>query len=165
MNKMNRPLGTQQGFTLIELIMVIVILGILSAFALPKFADFSDNARVASITAAQGAMKSTAAIAHAQWLADGTNATTATLEGTAYIMVNGYPVVNSAATGIVAMADLSGYTITATNLTGTNGGSVIISNGTATTDRCFTYTGGNTTGPLAATVSALGTMATTTTCT
>ena len=67
MQKMNKK---QAGFTLIELVMVIVILGILSAFALPRFADLTGNARAASIDGLAGALKSAAAIAHAQQIAD-----------------------------------------------------------------------------------------------
>lgn len=47
------------GFTLIELVVVIVILGILSTVALPKFIDVSSSARAASLTSVAGAMKST----------------------------------------------------------------------------------------------------------
>lgn len=55
-------LGTQKGFTLIELVMVIVILGILAAVAIPRYINLQSTAQTASLAGLQGAIQSTATI-------------------------------------------------------------------------------------------------------
>lgn len=63
----------QAGFTLIELVVVIVILGILAATALPKFTDLSSDARRSAVQGMAGALSSAAAINYSTCLVKGTS--------------------------------------------------------------------------------------------
>jgi prepilin-type N-terminal cleavage/methylation domain-containing protein len=70
----------QRGFTLIELVMVIVILSIMAAVALPKFVDIRDDAHTAKNSGVGGSLAAAANIVHAAWLSAGGTGTTVTLE-------------------------------------------------------------------------------------
>lgn len=61
----------QQGFTLIELVMVIVILGVLAATALPKFVNLQKDAKIASLNSVKASLQSAAQMAHAKALIQG----------------------------------------------------------------------------------------------
>jgi len=121
----------QGGFTLIELVVVITILGILAAFAVPRFASLEGQARTAATQSIGGSVRSGAALAHALWLAQGDPASVSvTMEGNAITIVNGYP---DAATIASTLAENppSGFLVTpgaTTTFTKTSSSGVAIAN-------------------------------------
>ncbi len=104
-----RSKSRQGGFTLIELVVVITILGILAAFAVPRFVSLEVQARTASVQALAGSLRSSAALSHSLWLAQG-QPSSVTMEGQSIAMVNGYP---DLATIDDSLADSSGFSYAA----------------------------------------------------
>jgi len=86
---------SSSGFTLIELIMVIVLLGILASFALPKFANISRDAQIAALESVAGSLGSAAALtktyAVLQGKESGTIGTTVNYAGSSVTTRYGYP--------------------------------------------------------------------------
>jgi MSHA pilin protein MshA len=102
----------QQGFTLVELVVVIVILGILAATAIPRYVTYTTEARIASLNGLAGAIRSAVVLVQSRYVATGnTAATTVTLaDGTSVTTTSGanggIPVV--AAGGIDAAVNTAG---------------------------------------------------------
>lgn len=136
-----------QGFTLIELVVVMVILGILAAVALPKFVNMTGQARTAKMNGAVGAVQSSITLIHAQWLAQGSPAgatPTINAEGGVALasnnpahLVNGYP---AAEAFVIANQNLAGLDNSFTTTMNAGGDAVTIADANGPATCAFTVT-------------------------
>ena len=105
----------QAGFTLIELVVVITILGILAAFAIPRFASLEREARIGAIQGLAGSVRSASALAHSLSLTQ-SNPATVLAEGNVINMTNEYPIADDIDN---TLSDFTGYAFGVAAGTGT----------------------------------------------
>ncbi len=158
-NKMKNSMKTkinQQGFTLIELVVVIVILAILAVTAAPKFIDLQADANSSTIKGLEGAIYSASTLIRSKFLIEGKESVesdTVSALGTDIAIVYGYPAATEAVWKALLEIDTNDFEMVegysdygsiffkpAGSTIGINGGWIPMSDLVATEEvNCFVY--------------------------
>lgn len=100
-----------RGYSLIDIFILSSLIGVVSAFAIPRYTRVGNEARATQVLALNGILREAAENAHAQYVASGGALRAATLQGKAVVLKNGYP--DASALGIRSvLADGEGFAAT-----------------------------------------------------
>jgi MSHA pilin protein MshA len=98
-----------EGFSLTEVVVAVTLIGILAAFAIPRFTHLANHARASEVVGLSTNLREAARLAHSEYLVSGKNAASTTVNGRHIALVNGYP--DASSNGIRnAIFDASGFT-------------------------------------------------------
>lgn len=128
-------LKKQSGFTLIELVIVIIILGILAATAVPKFVDLQGDARASSMKGVKAALEGAATLTYSQAAIAGIEKSSSAVNTAAGVETRyGYPTATN--NGIIEAVDLSANDWTVTEGSSSTALTIIASGASTTASEC-----------------------------
>jgi type II secretory pathway pseudopilin PulG len=97
------------GFSLVEIVVVVTLVGMATAFAVPRFTSLANRTRSSEVVALSTNLRDAAQVAHAQFIQSGSTLAAAKLKGKAVTLKNGYP--DASINGIGnAVVDWGGFT-------------------------------------------------------
>ena len=107
---LSTPSARSSGFTLIEVVVLTSLIGIVAAFAVPRYTRLANSVRASEVTALGANLRQAALTAHAQFLVPGPQLSAITMRGKTVTLRNGYP--DATANGIrKAVFDSDGFTV------------------------------------------------------